>query len=106
MKPCENIYQIAKDWCSKRYSPFTSDDFKNYFLKTYMPPRNPNSFGAIFMYLSMNGLIRDNGIMVKSRFPAAKCRKITQWISKEYSEKQQKNRKITQYEINFSKYNI
>lgn len=103
-QPFSEIYfQFAKEWVSKRFKQFTSDDIRKAFLDAGNdPPREPRAFGGIMQSLSYKGLIFKTGETLKSARPECHNRPLDCWISKEYSETQSKNRKYKQPELNFN----
>lgn len=96
------VFGFAKEYAANKYRPFTSEDVRVAFEKL-----NPDivfqNYGGVMISLSKSGLIIENG-SVKAKLPAAKGRRVIEWISKRYSEQQSKNRKLPEAEtsqINF-----
>lgn len=89
------LYAFAEEWVKTQMKPFTAEDLKRDFYKLgNSPPSQPSVFGAPFRKLSKNKLIFDTERTKKSTFPEAHQRPLRVWISFEYREKQQANRKI------------
>lgn len=82
----------AKIWVSKQMKPFTSEDFSKdlYLILGY--PKELRVLGAVFKNLSVSGAIKHNGY-VQYKAKQGHNKPSSQWISKEYSQKQKNNRK-------------
>jgi len=90
----ETYFLFAKEWVSKRFKSFTSDDIRKAFLDSgNQHPRHHNAWGGCINRLSEKKLIFETGESVKSQRPEAHNRKLPVWISKEFRLKQQSNRK-------------
>jgi hypothetical protein len=94
-QPFSKIYfEFAKDWVSKRFKSFTSDDIRKAFLDSGgLPPRHHNAWGGCLSQLSNKGLIFDTEKKVKSNRSEAHNRELRIWISIEFKAKQQSNGK-------------
>ena len=89
------LYLFAYNWVTKQMKSFTIDDLKTaFFAEGNDPPIEPRIFGTPFRRLSKEKLIFATDKTVKSKNVLAHNRPLTVWISKQFAEKQQKNRKI------------
>lgn len=87
-----DIYLFASAWVKKQMKSFSSDDLREaYILHKKLPKDTTLPFGGVFGTLSREKLIKENG-STNSRRKEARGRKITVWISKEYSQSQQAKR--------------
>jgi len=87
----QKVYDFAFDYANRKYRPFTSEDIKSEFIKKH-PDVKFKNYGDVMKSLCCKGIIIDTEKMTKAIFPEAKGRKITIWISKNYSDQQSKNR--------------
>jgi len=94
-QPFSEIYfQFAKEWVSKRFKSFTSDDIRKAFLDAGNEhPRHRNAWGGCIHRLSGKKLIFDTEKTIPSERPEAHGRLLRIWLSREYVLKQQSNRK-------------
>ncbi len=89
-----SIYKFSISWVKNQFKAFTSDDLKReYYLKGYLKPNEPRVFGAVFRELSKSKLIFNTEKVQKSNDKKCHQRLQTLWISREFSQKQQNNRK-------------
>lgn len=86
------ILEFAETWVKTQFREFTNETLKNcYYLCGGVEPVQPNVYGAVIRDLSRRKLIFENGT-TKAKNPIAHSRRLTTWISKEYSELQAHNR--------------
>lgn len=89
-----SIFLFSIEWVKKQFRSFTSDDLKNAYFKNGNPvPTEPRVFGSVFRELSRDKMIFNTGAVRKSKNKNCHQRPQTVWVSKEYSLKQQQNRK-------------
>lgn len=88
------IFQFAKDWVNSCYKQFTVDDLKKDFFASHdgYKIKEPRVFGAVFVELSKQNLIKSTGTYLTSKDPICHARPKMIWISKVYSDQQAKNR--------------
>lgn len=91
MTDYEKLYYLASEWVKTQMRSFTIDDLRK-SLKNDLDRLilSNSSYGALMHELCRDKLIIGNGYVDGIR-PNGKKKVITQWISREYSLKQQAN---------------
>jgi hypothetical protein len=84
--------ELARKWVSRQFKSFSSEDFRQYSNLILGIPRQPSVFGAVFRTLIKENRVRYHGVGT-AKNKQAHGRLIRFYISREYSEKQQQNRK-------------
>jgi hypothetical protein len=84
--------ELARKWVSRQFKSFSSEDFREYSNLILGIPRQPSVFGAVFRTLIKENRVRHHGVGT-AKNKQAHGRLIRFYISREYSEKQQQNRK-------------
>ncbi len=85
-------YNYACKWVAEKMQPFTSEDLSKdmYLILGY--PKEPRVLGAVFLQLSKEKRIKFNGY-VRYKAKQGHCKPSTQWIGREYSQRQSNNAK-------------
>lgn len=96
---CAKATAFAETWATKQMKPFTVDDLKaDYYKAGFERPREPRAWSAPILALLRQKIIFAQDKSVASKDPICNARKKQQYISREFSIKQARNRGGVTYE--------